>query len=379
MTEVQITNTPAVELVNVAGQTVAQAVQFRKMAVVKRIDAIDPIPDADAIEVATVGGWKVVVKKGEFQPGQLAVYCEIDSWIPTEIAPYLSKGPVPREYEGIKGERLRTVKLRGQVSQGLLLPVFNDDTGVYIMVMDEEDGEYSVTVTEGEDVSDALGIVKYEPPMPASMASDAKGYFPPFIPKTDQERIQNLPAELAFWQDKDFTWEVTEKLDGSSMTVYLNEDQFGVCSRNLELKMNPDNTLWKVAIREKLEDKLRHACGNWALQGEIIGEGIQGNKYKVKGQQFYIFDVYCIDQRRYLTPDERADFVALWKMAHVPVFQRKFKLTGLTIADLLQKAESKSVMGVLPAPEQEGHVYKCNECEASFKVISNKFLLKNGD
>ena len=359
------------EILNDEGQTIAQAVQFRKMAVIKRIDAIDPIPDADAIEVATVGGWKVVIKKGDFQDGQLAVYCEIDSWIPTEIAPYLSKGVVPREYEGVKGERLRTVKLRGQVSQGLLLPMQGFDA--YF------EGAGDMLFSEGSDVSSFLGIVKYEPPMPASMAGDAKGYFPPFLPKTDQERIQNLSAELAFWQEKDFTWEVTEKLDGSSMTVYLNEDQFGVCSRNLELKMNPDNSLWKVAIREKLEEKLRANGGNYALQGELIGEGIQGNKYKAKGQQFYIFDIYCIDTRRYLTPTERAEFVAKWKMAHVPVFQKAFKLTGVTIADLLQKAEAKSVMGVMPTPEQEGLVFKCNECEASFKAISNKFLLKNGD
>jgi RNA ligase (TIGR02306 family) len=378
MTEVTITNMPANELVNDAGQTIAQAVQFRKMAVVKRIDAIDPIPDADAIEVATVGGWKVVIKKGDFQAGQLAVYCEIDSWIPTEIAPYLSKGPVPREYEGIKGERLRTVKLRGQVSQGLLLPVS-------VAVEKFEDSKYdegqelSEFFLPGTDVSEMLGIVKYDPPMPASMAGDAKGYFPPFLPKTDQERIQNLTDELAFWQERDFTWEVTEKLDGSSMTVYLNEDLFGVCSRNLELKMNPDNTLWKVAIREKLEEKLRTAGGNYALQGELIGEGIQGNKYKAKGQQFYIFDIYWIDKRRYLTPFERKAFITARGMAHVPVFQSNFKLTGLTIADLLKKAEAKSVMGVMPSPEQEGLVFKCNECEASFKAISNKFLLKNGD
>jgi RNA ligase (TIGR02306 family) len=96
---------------------------MRKMATIRVIDAINPIPDADAIEVATVGGWRVVVKRGEFTVGDLAVYCEIDSWIPTELAPFLSKGKEPRVYEGIKGERLRTVSLRKTVSQGLLLPL----------------------------------------------------------------------------------------------------------------------------------------------------------------------------------------------------------------------------------------------------------------
>jgi RNA ligase (TIGR02306 family) len=95
----------------------------RKMASIRVIDSIKPIEGADAIECAMIGGWSVVIKKGEFKVGQLAVYCEIDSWIPTELAPFLSKGKEPREFEGIKGERLKTVKLRGQLSQGLLLPL----------------------------------------------------------------------------------------------------------------------------------------------------------------------------------------------------------------------------------------------------------------
>ena len=96
---------------------------MRKLATVRRIDDIRPIPDADAIECAVIGGWSVVIKKGEYREGDIAVYCEIDSWIPHELAPFLSKGQEPREFEGIRGERLRTVKLRGQVSQGLLLPL----------------------------------------------------------------------------------------------------------------------------------------------------------------------------------------------------------------------------------------------------------------
>ena len=97
---------------------------MRKMATIRRIDDIKPIPNADAIEVATVGGWRVVVKRGEFQPGDLAVYCEIDSFIPTTIAPFLTKpGHSPKTFEGVEGERLRTIRLRGQLSQGLLISV----------------------------------------------------------------------------------------------------------------------------------------------------------------------------------------------------------------------------------------------------------------
>ena len=115
---------------------------MRKLATIRRISDIQPIPNADAIEVATVDGWQVVIKKGEFQVGNLAIYLEIDSWVPNTIAPFLSKTKEPRVYQGIPGERLRTVKLRGQVSQGLLL-------SVTIL---------SHVVEEGDDVSEELKI-----------------------------------------------------------------------------------------------------------------------------------------------------------------------------------------------------------------------------
>jgi RNA ligase (TIGR02306 family) len=170
---------------------------MRKMATVRRIDDIRPIPNADAIECAVVGGWTVVVKKGEYSTGDVVVYCEIDSWIPTELASFLSKGKDPKEYEGIKGERLRTVKLRGQLSQGLLLPLS-------ILT------NYGADLEAGDDVNDHLAahlqIKKYEAPIPAELAAEVKGMFPGFIPKTDQERIQNLSSELATWTEEKEFW-----------------------------------------------------------------------------------------------------------------------------------------------------------------------------
>ena len=343
----------------------------RRMATIRRIDGINEIPNADAIEVATVGGWKVVVKKGDFAPGDLAVYCEIDSFIPTTIAPFLTKpDQYPKVFEGVQGERLRTVRLRGQLSQGLLMPMsVMTDNGVIAQILKED-----------EDVSQALGIVKYEAPIPACLAGEVKGMFPGFIPKTDQERIQNLSVELAEWVRLGYTFEVTEKLDGTSMTAFMVDGVFSICSRNLELKPNPDNSMFKAAIKQNLEAKLTQSGRNLALQGELIGNGIQGNKYKFTDQGFYVFDIYDIDAKRYLTPAERKAFVAEWNIAHVPVFQSAVSLDGLTIDMLLKNAEGKSVMGDIEGPEQEGLVYKCNENpEVSFKCISNKFLLKNGD
>lgn len=344
---------------------------MRKLASIRRIDSVRPIEGADAIECAVVGGWTVVIKRGEYQPGDLAVYCEIDSWIPHKLAPFLSKGQEPREFNGVKGERLRSIKLRGQLSQGLLLP--------FGVCMSNYDGEATSTDwNAGDDVTELLGIQKWEAPIPAQLAGEIKGVFPGFIPKTDQERIQNLTAELEEWKARDFTWEATEKLDGSSMTVYVRDGEAGVCSRNLELKPNESNSLWRVAVREQLIEKLRSTGLNLALQGELIGEGIQKNPYGIHGQDFYLYDVYDIDAGRYYTSHLRLSLARELNIKHVPVLDGAVKFDSATSAlSLLQSAEAKSVLN--NKTEREGVVFKCHECEASFKAISNKFLLKNGD
>ena len=339
---------------------------MRKLATIRKIDELRPIPEADAIECAVIGGWTVVVKRGEFSEGDLAVYCEIDSWIPHALAPFLSKGKEPRVYDGIAGERLRTMKLRGQLSQGLLL---NLDAVI----------PQTNSFVEGDDVSELLGIVKYEAPVPAQLAGEVKGMFPGWIQKTDQERVQNLKQELEHWKSERHLWEITEKLDGSSMTVYLRDGEFGVCSRNLELKPNPDNSLWKVAVRNDLEGKLRALGRNVALQGELIGEGIQGNPYKIRRQEFYLFDVYDIDRACYFTPDERKSLALEHNINHVPVFGTYETNESTTIESLLQYAEGGSVMGDITGPTREGLVFKSQTMQCSFKAISNKFLLKGGN
>ncbi len=340
---------------------------MRKMATIRKIDALRPIEGADAIECAVVGGWTVVTKKGEYAAGDLAVYCEIDSFIPSAIAPYLTKpGHYAKTFEGVEGERLRTVKLRGQLSQGLLLPY----------------ATCGRICAEGEDVSELLGIVKYEAPVPAELAGEVKGMFPSVIPKTDQERIQNIKAELAEWLTNDeLHWEVTEKLEGSSMTVYMRDGEVGVCSRNLDLKPNADNSLWRAANKYNLPAKLVGIGRNIAIQGEIVGNGIQGNIYQMRDQDFLVYDIYDIDAGRYFTPGERKTFVAEHGLNHCPVLAYSARLTdtlGLTNMDqILKFAEGKSVMGMIGC-EREGLVFKCHEKQVSFKAISNKYLLKHG-
>ena len=148
----------------------------RKLATVRTIEEIKPIDGADKICAYRVGGWWVIDQVGKYNVGDLVVYLEIDSWIPNYLAPFLSKGKEPREYEGVKGERLRTIRLKGQLSQGLLLPV-------------DEDANYHVpvSITDGFDMTEAYGIIKWERPINAQLAGLIRGNFPPEIPKTPIE------------------------------------------------------------------------------------------------------------------------------------------------------------------------------------------------
>lgn len=353
----------------------------RKLASIKTITHIRPIPGADAIECAFVGGWPVVVKKGEYQVDDVAIYLEIDSWVPHELAPFLSKGKEPREYNGVKGERLQTVKLRGQISQGLLLPF----TAQFAIQLGAGPGA-KFTDYVGMDVSEQLGVQKWEPPIPAQLQGVMKGAFPHFIPKTDQERCQNLRAEI-FEDHLSEMYEVTIKLDGSSTTIYVKDGKVNVCSRNLNLEETEGNSFWKAARDQGIINPLLELCKNnnveYALQGELIGEGIQGNPERLKGQVFYLFDVYNITEKRYLHHGERFQVLNQLRalgadIEHTPVVDVCFDLKNkfANIEDIVNFAEGPSLN---PQIKREGVVFKSLSTPFTFKAISNSYLLKHKD
>lgn len=334
---------------------------MRKMATIRKINSISPIEGADAIEVAEVDGWQVVIKKNEYTVGDLVVYCEIDSWIPTSLAPFLSKGKEPKVYNQVQGERLKTVKLKGQISQGLILPltVLADNTKI------------AELVKEGEDVTAELCIQKWEAPVNPQLTGQVEGNFPSAIPKTDQERIQNIKLETYYG-----VYEVTEKLEGSSMTCYLDvQGNFEVCSRNLSLKEDANNSFWKAALQENIKQKmLDNNLQGFAIQGELIGEGIQGNIYKLKGVSFYVFDIYDTLEGSYLESEDRLFMCDKLELNHAPVLSNIQVDESTTKDQLLDVAEGASS---LHNTEREGVVLKCTtNTNKHFKCISNKYLLK---
>ena len=334
----------------------------RKLATIRQIDNIQPIEGADMIELATVGGWKVVVAKDvNHKVGDLVVYCEVDSFLPIEPEfEFLRKSSYKKMADGNEGFRLKTIKLRGQISQGLIVPL-----DVLL-----KRGVSSDDVYEGLDVTGMLNIIKYEPPVPAQLAGQVKGMFPSFLKKTDEERIQNLTRE--FEQYKNEVFYVTEKLDGSSVTFYVKDGVFGVCSRNLDLLEDENNSMWKFATTSGLKERLLALDRNIAVQGEIIGEGIQGNPYKIIGQTVRLFNGFDIDKYEYLSLDDLLKLSKWLEVKTVPILDLEFRLPD-TIDELLSYADSKSVLN--EKFDREGVVIRSHDTKISFKVISNKFLL----
>src|SRR5580693_4743422 len=221
---------------------------MRKLASIQTIAHTEPIPNADAIEKAQVLGWWVVVKKGEHRPGDKVVYCEIDSLLPErpefEFLRASSFKPARPDSTLPPGFRIKTVRLRGQVSQGICFPLSILPPGA--------------PTDEGADVTELLDVQKWEPPLPVNMKGRVKGGFPGFLPKTDETRVQVLEPVLLRHQGK--TFYVTEKLDGTSFTAFLRQGEFGICSRNLWMdEADESNILVRVSKRLRLEEKLRAA------------------------------------------------------------------------------------------------------------------------
>lgn len=368
----------------------------RELATIRRVGEIKPIEKADRLEVACVDGWECIVKKGLFQPGDLCVYIEIDSVVPD--IPYF-------EFMRSRKFRVRTIKMRGQLSQGLVVPI--TDVG---KILHKE----LVGFKEGDDITELLKITKYESSSDKQatfipntrngsifkrspilryltryqwfrkMFKTKSKSFPSWIRKTDEPRIQNMCKDLPFLKNK--IYYLTEKLDGQSGTFWFKKNkffgfEFGICSRAVR-KHALDGSNWsKVASRFNLRDKFRYAYQNHgiqlAVQGEIIGPKIQENKYKLENLDFYVFNVYNVATRKYYSY-EKAKRICdeILNLKFVPVIKEDMTLTeNHTIRDIIDLSVGQSVLN--PEMEREGIVWRTYDKFISFKAINPEFLLNH--
>jgi RNA ligase (TIGR02306 family) len=338
----------------------------RKLATIRLVKEIRPIEGADRIECALLDGWQCVVPKGDFKPGDKAVYFEIDSFLPLEERYEFLRKSSFRKMGEAEGFRLKTIRLKGTLSQGLAMPISQFPE---LIAMEDD-----LLLTE------RLNVKLYEPPIPASLGGTVKGNFPSFIPKTDEERIQNMPEIFS-----DYTvYEETEKLDGTSMTVFNTSEDFGVCGRNWMFNMDNENSYMQCAKSMGFEKALKDFGRNMALQGELCGEGIQGNKYRLTGREFFLFNIFLIDENRYALPKERFELHHSlnekyfdMRLKHVPYVGEVLIPTQLhDIPAVLEQVKGPSQL--CADTPREGSVFKSLKSGKSFKGINNDFLLKYG-
>ena len=360
-------------------------VPMRKLASVRRVGKVEWIENADRIELVHVDGWQVVVKREEFKEGDLGIYFEIDSKLPDKP-----------EYEFMRsrGFKVKTIKLRGVLSQGLLLPLPKGHG-----------------YTEGENLTSALGITKVGDVTPDTQEYKKRAKkvqpwwarlpilrrfwkkeyrgFPMYLRKTDEERVQNLSrlGDMISGQPLYYT----EKLDGQSVTIFFNRLEksgwwtkgvFGVCSRNIPYWERTNNNWWNAAVQSELHRLLPDYCRNrersLAIQGEIVGPGIQGNKYVLGAQKLFVFNIWDIEAQRYVSYAEKGTICAELNLSMVPTcgfLPTDAFITGEPREFFLELAKDYSNLN--PSILREGIVVRGLHSEnLSFKAINNDFLLR---
>lgn len=253
--------------------------------------------------------------------------------------------------------------------------LFNICPGGYIQFGDQEPIRL---FEEGTDLTEILGIQKWEPPIPAQLSGKMKGNFPSWARKTDQERCQNIWTETQKHIEAGTRFEVTMKLDGSSASYGLSPlGEYTVCSRNLSLITDQEeNTFVDTGRKYNLEEKLLEYGRPLMISGELMGPGVQKNQEKLKDHQLFVFDVFDTTTGNYLSAEERYKVTDILGLPHVPVLYESVTLTELgidSLEKLLTFAEGPSMF----AKQREGVVFKSVDGKFSFKAISNKWLLKN--
>lgn len=363
----------------------------RKLAHIEKIEWIQPIAGKDRIVLAGVLGWTVIIQKDEYAVGDKVIFCEIDSVFPEKP-----------EYEFLRKKkfRIKTMKMSGALSQGICFP---------LTLLPEKNYEI------GEDVTELMGITQYKETMDAEDVSQSEKYvedkkamnrypkflrrfkwfrrlfrknkslledFPDFISKTDETRIQNAP----FYLRMKCSFVATEKIDGQSGTFTLRRMKgqhlwnrtiydFGVCSRNFRIVEDDGSSYWKVAEKYHIRKVLKNLIGNYewvAIQGECVAPNVQGNKYKVKEADMYVFNVIYPTGR--LGSLEAKKLVEAQGLKFVPIIEEEISIQGMSVNEVLDYATGTSR---LYDTLREGIVFRSLDGKQSFKAVSPEFLIKH--
>jgi len=347
----------------------------RQLASIRKIFNIRPIEGADKLEMCNVLGWQCVIEKGKFKEGDLVVYFEVDSWLPERPEYEFLRKNCWKENENGKGFRIKTIKLKKQISQGLIMSI--NDCGLVS----------NASFSENIDVTEILNVKLYNPPIPACLKGSIKGTIPNFLPKTDETRVQLLQSVLDRYKGKQCY--ITEKVDGASITCYIKDGVFGVCSRNIELLEGTD-AYWETVRKLKIEEKMRQLIYNnhdVALQGELIGPGIQGNPLQLDEKTILWFNIFDIVEYKYYDYDVFIRELKHIDLLSVPILNEQYELEN-DINKLVEMSIAKSILN--PKILREGVVIRpihekldmqmaqgFGNGRLSFKVLNPEYFLEN--
>ena len=338
----------------------------RKLASVQIVESVEPIEGADSIEKIRVLGWTLVARKDEFEVGDKCIYFEVDSVLPENSPVY----GTDFSFLASSKYRLKAKKLRGIVSMGLAIPTPDPN-----MRKSPETGLYGRNWEVGEDVTAEFGVTKWEP-VEALAMGDAKGTRPVYFPKTDEIRIQTIPNLFNELTDDD-EYYATVKYDGTSASFFIKDGEFGVCSRNMELKESDSSRYWAMAKKYKIQEHLATCGENLCISGEICGPGIQKNRMGLKEVSLFVFDIFDIDKQEYFSYEKLAEFLHHYDIPMVKEWPIWFPCP---FEKLLEQSKGKYESGYpregIVVRSKFNRFVQCLQGRLSFKVINPDFLLK---
>lgn len=331
------------------------------VATIQKIKNIRDHPNADSLSICDVLGWQVVIKKNEFKEDELVVYVEVDSVLPEKP-----------EFEFLRNKsfRIKPIKLRGQVSNGIVFPLS-------ILPPDP-----LLSLHEGADISDLIQATHYEKPVPANLAGKVVGQRPAFIKKTDELNLRSYPHLVDAM--KGLPYYITRKDDGSSATYFLKDDRFGVCSRNLQLMDEENNGFWKMARKYNIEEALRSCYvgtthGDVAIQAEIVGPGVNGNNLGLKELELHVFNYINLKSGTLESAAGLAEFCLVYRIPMVHIIEEgdsfDYELHELiSLANAQKYPDGSPAEGIVIRPKS----YTRNDSEnLAWDALSGKILNEN--
>ena len=337
---------------------------MQKIASIREITDIKQIDKSENFERAIIdGGWSVVVEKNQYSSGQKVVYIQPGAWIPSKLASVGESGI----YKGIRGGQLKIIKKSGIYSEGMIIPL-----------------DKIKNISEDSDIDQIYNVQKWERIISEEFSGVSKGVYPSYIETPSYDHCQNLNHQI-FNEHINDQYEITTKLDGIPMSVYVKGGRVGVFSNGINFKETPTNYFWKLARNINIIEKIKEFYEdsnkwNFAIHGVVVGEGIYANAEKIKERRFFMHDIYDITNKKFVDPEKRHKlYIPLSEgtlLDHLPVLANRVTMPYIAknMDELVAYADGPSIA---PFTKRKGLVFKSYNSDFSFKVRSNLYSIAN--